>query len=103
MPRLLKPASGVDVRGVSVQPEIMALRVAIEVEAHPVTAHLPAGRAGKGNGHGNLLLPLAEHRSRLPSRTQSQHITRGSQESVLAQRTIGGDRAVPKGTQHGAR
>lgn len=75
MPRLLKPASGVDVGGVSIQPEIMALRVAIKVEAHPVTAHLPARKAGKGKDHGNLLLSLAEHRMRLPSRTQSQHIT----------------------------
>lgn len=69
MPRLLKPASRVDVGGVSIQPEIMALRVAIKVEAHPVTTHLSARRAGKGKDHGNLLLSLAEHCTHLPSHT----------------------------------
>lgn len=47
MPCLLKPASRVDVRGVGVQPEVMALRVAIEVETHPVTTHLAAGTEEK--------------------------------------------------------
>lgn len=47
MPCLLKPASRVDVRGVSIQPEVVALRVAIEVETHPVATHLPAGREEK--------------------------------------------------------
>lgn len=69
MPCFLKPASRVDVGGVSIQPEIMAFRVTIKVETHPVTTHLPTGRAGKGEEHGNLLLSVAEHRTHLPSYT----------------------------------
>lgn len=37
---LFKPASRVDVRGVSIQPKIMALRVAVKVETHPITTYL---------------------------------------------------------------
>lgn len=36
----LKPASRMNVWGVSIQPEIMAFRVAIKMKAHPITTYL---------------------------------------------------------------
>lgn len=72
---LLKPARRVDVRGVSIQPEIMTLRVAIKVEAHPVTTHLPTGRAGEGKAHGNLLLSLVRCATHHSSHAPFQHST----------------------------
>lgn len=72
---LFKPASRVDVRGVSIQPKIMALRVAVKVETHPITTYLPTGRAGEGKDHRNLLLSLAGCQIYHPSHTQFQHST----------------------------
>lgn len=37
---LLKPASGMDVRGVGIDPEVMALRITVKVQAQAVATHL---------------------------------------------------------------
>lgn len=37
---LLKPASGVNVRGVGIDPEVMALGIPIEVQTQAVATHL---------------------------------------------------------------
>lgn len=41
---LLKPAGGMNVRGVGIDPEVVALRVAIKVQAQAVATHLAAKR-----------------------------------------------------------
>lgn len=82
MPRLLKPASRVDVRGVSIQPEVVALRVAIKVETHPVTTHLPAGREEKERAMETCCCPwLSITLLHLPH-THSAWITLGSKKSI---------------------
>lgn len=40
VPRALTPACGVDVRGVGIHPEVMAVRVAVKMEPQPVTTDL---------------------------------------------------------------
>lgn len=40
VPSLLKPASRVDVGGIGIDPEVMALRIPIEVQTQAVAAHL---------------------------------------------------------------
>lgn len=40
MPSLLKPASRMDVRGVGIDPEVMALGIPIEVQTETVATHL---------------------------------------------------------------
>lgn len=37
---LFKPASGMNIRGVGIDPEVVALRVAIKVQAQAVATHL---------------------------------------------------------------
>lgn len=44
MPSLLKPTSRMNVRGVGIDPEVMALRIPIKVQAQAVAAHLVATR-----------------------------------------------------------
>lgn len=43
VPCALTPAGGVDVGGVGVYPEVVAVGVAVEVEPQPVAAHLDRG------------------------------------------------------------
>lgn len=40
MPSLLNPASRVDVRGVGIDPEVMALRIPIKMQSETIATHL---------------------------------------------------------------
>lgn len=103
MPCLLKPASRVDVRRVGVQPEVMALRVAIEVETHPVTTHLPAGREEKERAMETCCCPwMSITPPSLPPPVQQGSLWEAKSQSQASAQT-GRHKPVQKGVQHGTR
>lgn len=57
VPSLLKPTSRMNVRGVGIDPEVMALRIPIKVQAQAVAAHLLATRVRGTSGPADTTFP----------------------------------------------
>ena len=58
MPSLLKPTSRMNVRRVGIDPEVMALRIPIKVQAQAVATHLVVTRVRGTSGPADTTFPL---------------------------------------------